>query len=102
MRLRWALKGGNGALARVLTSIKIFPSSPEVDLASLRKEVEEKLPSGAAVLKFEEEPIAFGLVALIAHVAVPETMPEKIDEVERALKSLEGVGENQVVRSTRI
>jgi translation elongation factor aEF-1 beta len=89
-------------VAKVLTSIKIFPSNPKNDLTSLKNEVKSKLPKEALIIKFEEEPIAFGLVALIAYIATPEDRPEKIEEVEKALKSLESVSEIQIVGSARV
>jgi elongation factor 1-beta len=83
-------------LARVVAQIKIFPSETTVDLAELRKKVEKALPPGATVARFDEEPIAFGLVALVASVAMPEAEGQ-MDKVEGALKSVENVGEIQVV-----
>jgi len=89
-------------MAKVLTSIKIFPSNPESDLTSLKNEVKDKLPKEASIIKFDEEPIAFGLTALIVHVAIPENKSEKINEVEEALKSLKSVSEIQILSSTRV
>ncbi|MBS7655570.1 elongation factor 1-beta [Candidatus Bathyarchaeota archaeon] len=89
-------------MAKVLTSIKIFPSNPEVDLTSLKNEVKNKLPKEASVIRFDEDPIAFGLIALIAHITTPENEPEKINEVEEALKSLKDVSEIQILSSTRV
>ncbi len=89
-------------MAKVLTSIKIFPSNPEGDLSKLKNEIKNKLPNEASIIKFDEEPIAFGLVALIAHITIPEEKPEKINEVEEALKSIKDISEIQVLSSTRI
>jgi elongation factor 1-beta len=83
-------------LAKVVAQIKIFPTETTVDLAELRKKVEKALPAGTMVARFDEEPIAFGLVALVARVAMPE-QEGQMDKVEEALKSVENVGEIQVV-----
>ena len=88
-------------MARVIAQIKIFPTETTVDLAELRKRVEKALPPGATVAKFDEEPIAFGLVALVASVAMPEAEGQ-MDRVEDALKSVENVGEIQVVNVWRM
>ena len=88
-------------MARVVAEIKIFPTETTVDLAELRKKVEKALPPGATVAKFDEEPIAFGLVALVASVAMPEAEGQ-MDRVEDALKSVENVGEIQVVNVWRM
>jgi elongation factor 1-beta len=87
-------------LAKVIAQIKIFPTETTVDLVDLRKKVEKALPAGTAVARFDEEPIAFGLVALVARVAMPEEEGQ-MDKVEEALKSVENVGEIQVVNVWR-
>jgi elongation factor 1-beta len=87
-------------LAKVIAQIKIFPTETTVDLVELREKVEKALPAGTAVARFDEEPIAFGLVALVARVAMPEAEGQ-MDKVEEALKSVENVGEIQVVNVWR-
>ncbi len=87
-------------MAKVIAQIKIFPTETTVDLVELRKKVEAGLPAGTSVARFDEEPIAFGLVALVARVAMPE-QEGQMDKVEEALKSVENVGEIQVVNVWR-
>jgi elongation factor 1-beta len=87
-------------LAKVIAQIKIFPTETTVDLVELRKKVEKALPAGTVVARFDEEPIAFGLVALVARVAMPDAEGQ-MDKVEEALKSVENVGEIQVVNVWR-
>jgi len=89
-------------LARVLVSLKIFPSDIEVNLDALKKEIEEKLPEYASVYKFEEEPIAFGLVAVIAHILIPEDKTGGIEEVESSLKKMEKINELQTLMVRRV
>jgi elongation factor 1-beta len=88
-------------LAKVLASIKIFPNDANLDLNLLREKIEKSLPAGATVQKFEEEPIAFGLVALIAHVVMPEDVEGKMDQVEEAIRAVDSVSEIQVLRVGR-
>jgi elongation factor 1-beta len=87
-------------LARVVAQFKIFPTETTVDLGELRKGIEKALPPETAVTRFEEEPIAFGLVALVARVIMPEE-EGRMDKVEEALKSVKDVGEIQVVNVWR-
>ena len=87
-------------MAKVIAQIKIFPTETTVDLVELRKNVEKALPAGTTVARFDEEPIAFGLVALVARVAMPDAEGQ-MDKVEEALKSVENVGEIQVVNVWR-
>lgn len=89
-------------MARVLASIKIFPNDANLDLNVLKTRVEKALPAGSTVQKFEEEPIAFGLVALIAHVVLPEDAGGQMDQVEEAIRSVESVSEIQVLRVGRV
>lgn len=88
-------------MAKVLASIKVFPSEPSSDLSGLKSQIEKRLPKDVSVLRFQEEPIAFGLVALIANLLMPEEASGKMDEVEENLKSTEGVSEIQVISVTR-
>ncbi len=87
-------------MAKVVAQIKIFPTETTVDLGDLRKKIEAALPAETSVARFDEEPIAFGLVALVARVVMPEE-EGRMEKVEEALKSVENVGEIQVVNVWR-
>lgn len=88
-------------MARVLVSLKIFPADIKTNLNSLRKDIEEALPY-ASVYKFEEEPIAFGLIALIVHILLPEDKSGGIDEIESKLRKIEKIGEFQTLMVRRV
>ena len=88
-------------MAKVLASIKVFPSDANIDLPALRSRIERALPPSSNIRKVEEEPIAFGLVALIAHVEMPENVEGIMDQVEEAIKSVELVSEIQVLKVIR-
>jgi len=90
------------ALTQVLVSIKIFPSDSPTDMTLLKDKVRKALDGKATIYKYEEEPIAFGLVALVAHVLVPEDAQGRMDEVEEILKNTSGISEVQVMVSRRI
>lgn len=87
-------------MAKVLVSLKIFPSDVDVDFDSLKKKITEALPDYASVYRFDEEPVAFGLTVLIAHVLLPEDTPGGTDEVESKLQSIEEISqlETQMIR----
>jgi elongation factor 1-beta len=89
------------SLAKVLASIKIFPTDANLDLESLKSKIQQALPAGATVQKFEEEPVAFGLVALIAHVLLPEDIEGKMDQVEESIRAIDSVSEIQVLQVGR-
>jgi len=64
--------------------------------------VTKSLEGRASIYKFEEEPIAFGLVALIAHVMLPEDAGGLMQDVEDRLRNVEGINELQVLSSRRV
>jgi len=80
-------------MSKVLVSMKIFPSDVAVDLGILKEKIQKELPEYASVYKFVEEPIAFGLVALIAHITVPEEKSGGLDEVEKRLRKIGEISE---------
>lgn len=89
-------------MGKVLATIKVFPSETTVNLQDLRKTIQGRLPTGASVYGFDEEPIAFGLVALIAHITVPEEQEGKMEEVENALHAIREISEIQVTNVSRM
>jgi len=89
-------------LARVLASIKVFPNDANIDLNALKTRIQSSLPSGSTVQKFDEEPVAFGLVALIAYVVLPEDAAGQMDQVEDAIRSIDQVSQIEVLRMSRV
>ena len=90
------------SLANVMVSLKIFPSEVLEDMKGFQERIRRTLEGKASVYKFEEEPVAFGLVAVVAHVVMPEDVDGRMDEVESRLKSMEGISEVQVLVSRRV
>jgi elongation factor 1-beta len=89
-------------LAKVLASIKIFPNDANIDLSGLKTKIQSSLPTGSTVQKFEEEPVAFGLVALVAYVVLPEDAAGHMDQVEEAIRSIDQVSQIEVLRVGRV
>ncbi|MFB0501911.1 MAG: elongation factor 1-beta [Candidatus Bathyarchaeia archaeon] len=89
-------------MAKVLFSIKIFPSDVTTDLSQLKKKIEKELPKYASVYKFDEEPIAFGLTALIAHIIIPEEKPGGSDEVEKQLQKIDEISQIETLMVRRV
>jgi len=88
-------------LAKVLASIKIFPDDANIDLNAMKLNIQQSLPTGFSVQKFEEEPVAFGLVALIALFIIPEDAAGQMEKLEEALKGVERVSQIEVLRVGR-
>jgi len=88
-------------MAQVLAIIKIFPKSIETNLESLKGEIIKALSSNFSVHSFNEEPIAFGLVALTANILM-EDSTGNIDRVESIINDLVDVSQIEVVRVMRV
>jgi translation elongation factor aEF-1 beta len=80
-------------MAKILISYKILPREVTVDLERLKQKIRKKLPEYSSVHGFAEEPIAYGLTALIAHIIIPEDKPGGLDELERALQKISDISQ---------
>lgn len=82
-------------MGEVVATIKLMPESPDVDLEKIKGDIIKSIPEGAEFHKIEEDPIAFGLVALKVMVVVgdEEGGTEKVEEV---LSKVEGVSSVEV------
>ena len=80
-------------MAKILISYKILPAEVTTDLERLKEKIREKLPEDSSVHSFVEEPIAYGLTALITHIIIPEEKPGGLDEVEKALKGISEISQ---------
>jgi elongation factor 1-beta len=76
--------------------IKIMPSSPDVDLkeigANAKKIIEE---AQGKVLETKEEPVAFGLKAIILTIMIKETFDQ--DPLTESLKNIENVNSAEII-----
>lgn len=59
-------------MGEVVATIKLMPESPEMDLAKVKAEIESSIPDNTELHSIEEDPIAFGLVALNVMVIVDD------------------------------
>ncbi len=77
-------------MGKVAAKIKVMPQSPEIDLDALQGRLEEALPEGAKIQGFERDDVAFGLVALLPTVVVPDDAGGT-EAVEEAFIGVDGV-----------
>lgn len=82
--------------------MKIFPTGTDVDLNQLKQKIEKTMPPDSSVYKFAEEPVAFGLNALIAHILLPEDKSGGLDEIENNIQKVEGVSQIQMIAVRRV
>ena len=83
-------------MGQINVKIKLMPSSPEVNL----KEIEEKTKivieeNEGSNVYFEEEPIAFGLTAIIVFFIWPEK--KELEPLENLLEKIENVSSKQLL-----
>ncbi len=77
-------------MAVVAVIVKIMPVSPETDLKAIEESAKSSLESeGAQNVSFKEEPIAFGLQAIMAKFAWPEE--KDTETIEHILSKIENV-----------
>lgn len=79
-----------------LIKIKIMPTSPDVNLEEIKEKAKQLIEANKGENpKFEEEPIAFGLKAVIAYFDIDEANP--LDQIEESLGKIENVNSTEVI-----
>ena len=79
----------------------VFPEEIVSSFDGLKKKVEACLPEASSVEGYGEEPIAFGLKALLVQVTFPEDQTGIVDEFETALAKIKGVSQVQTMMVRR-
>jgi translation elongation factor aEF-1 beta len=83
-------------MAFALIKVKIMPDSPSTDLDEIESKSKEILEGkGSKSIRFEREPIAFGLIAVIVGFSWDDN--ESNDEVLEELQSIENVSSAEVI-----
>ena len=87
-------------MGKVAAAIKVMPEDPEVDLDGLQDRLEQVLPEGAKIEGFKRDDVAFGLVALIPTVIVPDDAggTEAVEEAFTEVEDVESVSVEDVGR----
>lgn len=85
----------------VAAQLKVMPTSPEIDLDDLEERLAAALPEGAELTDTDREDVAFGLVALIAMVVVPDDAGGT-EAIEAAFADIDDVESVQVGNVTRL
>lgn len=87
-------------MGEVAARIKIMPEGMDVDLNKLKETLTKAIPKGARLHSFSEEPVAFGLKALIVVIKVGdiEGGTETVEEAFRKVKGVESVSVEELGR----
>ncbi len=89
-------------MGKIVASVKIFPEDIIISKEELKEAIAKAIPPGTSLYRIDEEPIAFGLVALIAHIIVPEEGGDEVGKVEEALRGVKGVSQVETILVRRI
>ena len=88
-------------MGSVLITYKIFPTDVLENFDDLKKKIEKCLPEFSSVEGYGEEPIAFGLKALLIQLKFPEDKTGILDELETKLGEVEGISQVQTLMVRR-
>ncbi len=83
-----------------IIKIKIMPSSPKTNLEEIKEKVKKFVESeGGKGVKFEEEPIAFGLKAVMVFFLWDEE--KELEPLENSLGKIEDINSIQTIDMRR-
>ena len=87
-------------MGEVALTLKVMPESPEVDLEALKEAIKNAVDE-KEFERIEEEPIGFGLVALIVTIVVDDGEGGS-EPAEQAIAALDDVATVEVTHMTRL
>ena len=89
-------------MGKIVIAYKIFPSEAGIDLEVLKEKIKKQLSDIASIQRFDEEPIAFGISALVVNIVLSEDKEGILDETEKRLTSLEEISQIQTLGVNRL
>jgi elongation factor 1-beta len=88
-------------MGSVIITYKVFPTDIIINFDDLKKKIEANLPQFASVEGYGEEPIAFGLKALLVQVKFPEDKTGVLEEFEKKLEGISEISQMQTLMVRR-
>ena len=85
-------------MGEVLTTMKIMPDSPEVDLETIKATIKDSMPEGAEIHEISEE---FGLVAIVFKF-ITDDGEGGSEPVEEMVSGIEGVASIEITGVGRL
>ncbi len=87
-------------MPRLVLRAKILPTGTEIDLDNVAKNITTTLKDGITLSKYTKEPLAFGLYFINAEFFLDDKEGQ-MDSLENSVRSIEGVGEFEVLGVSR-
>ncbi len=86
-------------MARAVVTFKLMPESPEVDLNSIKEKALEIAKSSGAIgdMHAKEEPIAFGLIAVLI-LGMYKVEGTEFDQIAEKMQHIPGVQSAEVAK----
>jgi elongation factor 1-beta len=88
-------------MGATLVTYKVFPEDIVECFDTLKVEITKILPATSKIEGWGEEPVAFGLKALLVQVRFPEDVTGVVDDFEVALGKITGVSQVQTLQIRR-
>lgn len=88
-------------MGSIIVTYKVFPDDIMESFDDLKKKIEKCLPEFVSLEGYGEEPIAFGLKALLVQVRFPEDKTGIVDVFETDLGKIERVSQVQTLMVRR-
>ena len=88
-------------MGAILVTYKVFPEDILESFEPLKAEIIKILPDASKIEGWGEEPVAFGLVALLVQVRFPEDVMGIVDEFEVDMGKIKGVSQVQTFQIRR-
>ncbi len=83
-------------MGSALVKFKIMPSSAEANLENIKSQIKNLLEKNDVKgINFEEEPVAFGLMALLFSFTWPEEKP--LESIQESFENVEDVNSVQLL-----
>jgi len=88
-------------MGSVIITYKVFPTDVIITFDDLKKKIEANMPEFASVEGYGEEPIAYGLKALLVQVKFPEDKTGVLEEFEKKLEEISEISQLQTLMVRR-
>jgi elongation factor 1-beta len=101
MRLHRTINQKANKMGSVIVTYKIYPEDITENFEPLKKEITKQLPEYSEITGYGEEPVAFGLKALLVQIKFPEDKSGIVDELETTLNQIKGISQVQTLMVRR-